>query len=118
MCDLSKPINVAVIGSRTFNDREKLYQVLDLFDIDCIISGGARGADTLAEQYANETNIKTKIYPADWANKGKAAGFIRNKDIIVDADLVICFWDGTSKGTRHSIKLAHQMKKNLLIIRF
>ena len=110
-------MNVAVIGSRTFEDYTYLSKVLDVIKhkIDHIVSGGARGADSLAYLYAENNGIKTIIYKAQWDKYGKGAGYIRNKLIIDDCDVVIAFWDGKSKGTKHSIDLATKQKKKVII---
>lgn len=109
-------MKVAVIGSRDFNDYEEVKRVLSKINITEIISGGARGADTLGEQYAKENNIPTKIFLPDWNTHGKSAGFIRNTDIVNEAELVVAFWDYSSKGTKDSIDKTFKLQKNLLII--
>jgi hypothetical protein len=81
-----------------------------------LVSGGAKGADTLGERYAKEHNIETKIFLPDWEKYGKKAGFLRNTDIINEAELIIAFWDGQSKGTKDSIDKAFKSEKKLLII--
>lgn len=114
-------MKVAIIGSRTFDDYKELEATLDKlsgFGFTTIVSGGARGADSLGERYADEKGLKKIIHLPDWDKHGKAAGFVRNVDIINDADFVIAFWDGKSRGTRHSIGLAHKTKKNLLIVHY
>lgn len=85
-------------------------------DKDVIISGGARGADLLAERFAMQYSIPTEIFLPDWAKYGKKAGLIRNKEIISSADQVIAFWDGESNGTRSSINIAKKLKKPLKIV--
>jgi hypothetical protein len=91
-------MKVAVIGSRTFKDYEEMKKTLSLLNITQIISGGATGADTLSEQYAKEKGIPTVIFVPDWKNKGKSAGFIRNSDIVKEAELIVAFWDGESRN--------------------
>lgn len=111
--------NIAIVGSRTFNDYEKVKTELDKYsDIQCIISGGARGADRLAARYARENQILLREYIPNWKRHGKSAGYRRNHDIIKDADIVIAFWDGESRGTKHSIRLAKEAKKTLVIHKF
>ena len=56
------------------------------------------------------------IYPADWLNLGKRAGYVRNTDIVKNSDMIIAFWDGNSKGTKHTIGLAQKMGKECKII--
>jgi len=111
---------IAVVGGRDFGtikdstnpksraQAESDYKLLaytlnDLINIPTdvtIVSGGARGADTLAENYAKMIGVNTIIFKADWKKYGRAAGMIRNKDIIAQADVVVAFWDGKSKGTK------------------
>jgi hypothetical protein len=109
-------MKVAVIGSRDFNDYEEVKQTLSTINITLLVSGGAKGADTLGERYAKEHNIETKIFLPDWEKYGKKAGFLRNTDIINEAELIIAFWDGQSKGTKDSIDKAFKSEKKILII--
>ena len=111
---------VAVIGSRSFNDYVVLCAALDKLvkSDDVIVSGGARGADELAERYAKEHNLQTIIHLPDWKTYGRAAGFVRNKKIVNDADIVIAFHDGFSKGTQNSIDLAKRTNKPTMIIEY
>jgi len=107
---------IAVIGSRNFRDYKLMKYILDKIDICCIVSGGAIGADYFAEKYAKENGITSIIYKPNWKKYGKFAGYIRNKDIIDNCDEVIAFWDGKSRGTLHSIKLARKQDKKIRII--
>ncbi len=116
---------LAIVGSRNFNDYDRFVYSVNNFIADCsyqygslthIVSGGATGADRLAERYAIEHGYPMTIYKPDWANLGKAAGPIRNKTIINSADCVLAFWDGISKGTGSSVQLAKSANKMLKII--
>lgn len=113
-------MKLAIIGSRGFNDINLLNETLNplVFQIDLVISGGARGADKMGEEWAERHGIDTLIFPAEWDKYGKLAGFRRNEDIIKNADTVIAFWDQKSKGTLHSINLAKELKKPIRIITF
>lgn len=111
-------MKVAVIGSRTFNDYEEVKRTLSTIKISTLISGGAKGADSLGERYANENNIPKTIFLPDWEKHGKAAGMIRNTDIINECELVVAFWDKSSKGTKDSIDKANKLGKKVLIITF
>lgn len=81
-----------------------------------IVSGGARGADKLGAQFATENNIPLVEFIPDWETFGKSAGYIRNRDIVKNADLVVAFWDGVSKGTKHAIDIAHELKKEVIVV--
>ena len=113
-------MKAAVIGSRTFDDYCLLKKTLDELypQIDLIVSGGASGADSLAERYAKEEGIRTLIFKPDWKKFGRAAGMIRNKDIVENSDIVIAFWDGVSRGSKNSIDYAIKLNKKLKIVRF
>lgn len=111
-------MRVAVIGSRTFSDYNLMKEALSEIFITQIVSGGANGADKLAERYAKENDIPTKIYLPDWNKHGISAGFIRNTDIINDAEYVVAFWNGKSKGTLDSINKAKAANKEVIIIKF
>jgi hypothetical protein len=113
-------MKLAVVGSRDFSDYELLKSKLDIIHktqiITLIISGGAQGADSLAEKWAKENNVKTSIFYPDWNQFGKSAGYKRNVEIVKNADAVIAFWDGTSKGTKITIDLAKTLEKSHVVI--
>jgi hypothetical protein len=111
-------MKVAVIGSRTFNDYELVKETLTKLDITLLISGGAKGADSLGERYANENNITTLIFKPDWERHGRGAGMVRNTDIVKNSDIVVAFWDGSSKGTLDSIRKVEKLNKGLMIIKY
>ena len=114
-------MKLAIIGSRSFINKELLYKVIDTHfsvPITEIISGGAAGADSLGAQWGWSSDVKVTEFKPDWSAYGKAAGIIRNKDIIREAEFVLAFWDGVSKGTQHSIGEAKRLKKPTLIIYF
>ena len=113
-----------VVGSREFYDYDKVCRVLDCIikkDGE-IISGHARGADTLAERYALEHNIKTKIFPADWNRYGKRAGILRNLEMLdyiensKEESICIAFWDLSSSGTEFTVKNSEKRGIRTIII--
>lgn len=115
----NKMFKVIIAGGRDFNDYElmckKVNRILsnkNTSEIQ-IISGNARGADKLGEKYAKDNNISLMCFPADWNKYGKRAGYIRNEQMANEANALIAFWDGKSKGTKHMIDIARS--KGLLI---
>ena len=117
-----------VVGSRTFSDfdflKKKLDHLLSNYSPNVIIvSGGAKGADTLAERYANEKGYEKMIFYADWKKFGNQAGYIRNRQMheFISKQKnrgVVAFWDGKSNGTKHSFSLAKEFYNPLKVIRF
>ena len=99
-------ISLAIVGGRDFTDYALLKKTVDKireeYEITRIVSGGARGADSLAERYAQENDIPILVLKPDWS-KGRGAGLARNKDIVEQSDFVLAFWDGESKGTKNTI---------------
>lgn len=122
MIHLIKENKLAIIGSRTFNNytyaKKAILDIIKKYKIaiDKIISGGAPGADKIAEIFADKYNIPIEIIKPDWSN-GKIGGVLRNTDIIKKSDYVIAFWDGKSKGTEDSIKKAKKLNKKVFIIK-
>lgn len=96
-------LKVLVCGGRKFSDRDALFYALDKFSISKIINGGADGADRLSTLWAKSREIDFKEYPADWS-KGKAAGIIRNAEMLKEEkiDLVIAFPGGN--GTKDMVE--------------
>lgn len=107
-----------IAGSRSFNNFKLLTEICDKEIITEIISGTARGADTLGEYYAVTHNILIKRFPANWNKYGKSAGYIRNKKMAEYADALIAFWDGKSKGTKHMIDLATNQGLKIKVIMY
>lgn len=83
------------------------------FSISVVISGGAKGADSLGEAWAIKNHKTLEIFPADWGKYGYAAGPIRNRQMASKAEALIALWDGKSRGTKNMIEEA--IKKNLQV---
>ena len=112
-------MKIAIVGSRGFKDYNLLEEFVlgkvNLTDIEEIISGGAIGADTLAQEFAQKHNLKLNVFLPNWTKYGKSAGVVRNKDIIQNSDTVFAFWDEKSKGTHNIISLSKKLNKTLHI---
>ncbi len=116
-------MKIAFVGSRNwpaekidyivFKLSRLLLEAFGVVEDVTIISGGAAGVDTWSIVEAKKIGFPTQIFPADWNRYGKSAGYIRNEEMVKAADGVIAFWDGRSRGTKHSIDLALQHKKHL-----
>lgn len=117
-----------VVGSRTFSDYAKMEKYLDKMLSShkhkvVIVSGGARGADSLAEKYAYNREYPLIVMKADWDKWGKTAGYIRNRQMHEFISRhnhrgCVAFWDGFSKGTFQNFELCEEMNTPLRIFRF
>ena len=130
-----KELRVIIAGSRDFDDFPKLMnssiEILtgiskkrDDLDRIRIISGTARGADKLGEQYAKIAGYELSKFPADWGGLGKRAGYVRNAEMAkfaVEDDsygVLIAFWDGQSRGTKHMIDLAKRCGLEVHVVNY
>jgi len=106
-------MKLIIAGGRDFNNYSLLKQKMDFFLQNIkesveIVSGKAKGADSLGEKYAIEKGFSIKEFPADWDKYGKGAGHIRNEEMAKYATHCVCFWDGESRGTKSMINLCEK----------
>lgn len=71
-----------------------------------VITGGAKGADSIGDAWAMEVGLITEVFEANWAAYGKSAGPVRNEQMALAADGLVAFWDGKSRGTKDMIRRA------------
>lgn len=118
-------INIAIVGSRNFNNKTILEKVLtEVISIEGlpnnIISGGAKGADTLGYNWAKENNINTIIFTPKYKDFPKKvrkwmAPKERNTTIVENSDIVIAFWDMSSTGTKDTINKSVENGKKIYL---
>jgi hypothetical protein len=113
---------VIVAGGRDFSDYALLCSTLDHLlsrktDVE-IVSGVARGTDSLAIRYAGEKLIPVRRFPADWDRDGNTGGYKRNVRMAGYADACVCFWDAKSRGTADMIRVAGLYKLEVRVIRY
>lgn len=114
---------LCIFGSRDFTEFTLLDNEVNNYVQECsikdglqIVSGMAKGADSLGIQYSKQYSLPLHEFPANWNMYGKQAGYLRNKSMAEFADYFIGFWDGASKGTQHMINLVRATGKPLKII--
>ena len=107
-------MKLAIVGSRCINNIDIGTYIQEVPTE--IISGGAKGVDTLASEYAIRNNIKLTEFLPDYKRYGRGAPIIRNSQIVECCDKLIAFWDGKSRGTLSSINLAKKLGKELQVI--
>lgn len=112
-------MRLVVSGSRSISDPQVVADALDRVNAQppvTLVHGNARGVDRTAATIALARGWTVEAHPAPWATSGRAAGIIRNRQMIDTADHVLAIWDGRSKGTRHAINYATSIGKPLTVI--
>ena len=84
--------------------------------VSAVLCGECRGADLLGKRFAEENGIPVESFPAEWKRYGRAAGAKRNKQMAENADTLIAFWDGESKGTKNMIDLMNGKTVHVIMI--
>jgi len=113
---VNEKIKLGIVGSRDFKNymflKSKLTELFEKnkweFPPQCVVSGGARGADNLAEIWAKEHDIEMVVLKPDWQKYGKGAGIMRNTDIVNGSTHIVAFVMPTSRGTWDTIRKAQK----------
>ena len=108
-------MKLAIIGSRSLVN-VKLNDYIPL-GITEIVSGGAKGIDTLAATYAKENGLLLTLFLPDYTHFGKGAPLKRNEQIAEYADEALIFWDGKSRGTAYTLSCFSRLNKKYTLIR-
>lgn len=113
-------MKVIIAGGRRFRDLRLLSQTMKRLDLDpsLIISGGAKGADSLGEQWAATNGVAVRRFKAEWNKHGRAAGPVRNSLMAKLADVAVVFWDGESRGSADMIEQMRKLGKRVEVVRF
>ena len=136
----NKELRIIIAGGRDFDDypllrKESLRIVKEVVmkttgnsviqkDLVTIVSGAAKGADTLGEQFSREFNLALRQFQANWDRYGRRAGYMRNTDMakfVAESNVhgvLIAFWDGQSKGTKHMIDTARKMRIETYVVSY
>jgi len=118
----NQEMRLIIAGGRDFNDYNLLCDEVTSFILDCeqeeviILSGLAKGADTLGGQFAAECDYPLEGYAAQWNTYGRSAGIRRNKLMAKSATHLIAFWDGKSRGTMHMIDYAAEKDLRVRVV--
>lgn len=128
-------MRVIVAGSRSITDYSVVKCAIEAsgFGITVVVSGAAKGVDTLGEQWALDNGIPIKSFPAKWNDLAAPnaviktrrdgtkynvrAGFDRNCEMAAYADALVAVWDGCSTGTAHCIENMRKLGKKVFVFR-
>lgn len=106
-------MKIAIVGSRNLS-----IDNIDSYVTECdeIVSGGAKGVDTSAAEYAKRKNIKLTEFLPEYSRYGRAAPIVRNKQIVDYSDKIIVFWNGKSSGTHSVIEYAKKIGRECEVV--
>ena len=107
-------MKLLVVGSRSITNFDLSPYITA--EVETIISGGAGGVDTLAEQYADGHRLSKYIMRPRYDLYGRGAPLKRNEQMVDLADAVLIIWDGQSKGTNYTLKYAQKKNKKVLLV--
>ncbi|MBO7303983.1 MAG: hypothetical protein J6V09_02015 [Clostridia bacterium] len=108
-------MKLLIVGSRSITNFDLSPYISR--DVDTVISGGAYGIDSLAEQYADLHHLSKYIIRPRYDLYGRSAPLKRNELIVDMADAVLVIWDGKSKGTQYTLQYAEKKNKPITVIR-
>lgn len=122
-------VRIIVAGGRDFNDYKLVEDILidmwlDIAELGTpsyeveFVLGGAKGADSLGEKFADEYGFDKKMFIPDWKGQGKKAGILRNHEMGDYATHLVAFWDGKSRGTKDMIDYATRKGLVVKVIRY
>ena len=107
-------MKLLIVGSRSITNFDLSPYITE--NVDTVISGGAGGVDSLAEQYADLHHLSKYILRPRYDLYGRAAPLKRNEQMVDIADALLVIWDGRSKGTQYTLKYAKKMKKQVTLV--
>ena len=105
-----------IAGGRDFYKIPLMEKIMSQFsDVTTVISGCAKGADTIGMNWAANHGLKVEMFPAKWEQYGTSAGFIRNAEMAEAGDVLVAFWNGRSTGTAHMIQTMKRLGKPIYV---
>ena len=107
-------MKLLIVGSRSITNFDLSPYITE--NVDTVISGGAGGVDSLAEQYADLHRLSKYILHPRYDIYGRAAPLKRNEQMVDIADALLVIWDGRSKGTQYTLKYAKKTKKQVTLV--
>ena len=111
---MSKQI-VLICGSRGINQLNISRYIKNIDKIQKIVHGGCRGVDTIADSWAKANNLETVIYKPNYKVYGKRAPLVRDEEMAEFCDVIICFWDGKSRGSKYTCDYGRKIGRKVIV---
>ena len=110
-------MKIAVVGARAYPDKEHVQRFVRFWPGDWeLVSGGASGVDTFAQDAAAAQHRPYTVFYADWDRVGKAAGMMRNSQIADECDACVAFIYGPSRGTMDTVRKCVALGKPVWVL--
>lgn len=111
--NITKPV-VLIFGSRSIKNLQ-ISRYIRPESCAAIVHGAAIGVDTIADSWAKANNLETVIYKPNYKVYGKRAPLVRDEEMAEFCDVVICFWNGKSRGTRYTFDYAKKLGRKVIV---
>ena len=111
--NITKPV-VLICGSRSIKNLQ-ISRYIRPESCAAIVHGGAVGVDTIADSWAKANNLETIIYKPNYKVYGKRAPLVRDEEMAEFCDVIICFWDGKSRGSKYTCDYGRKIGRKVIV---
>lgn len=111
--NITKPV-VLICGSRSIKNLQ-ISRYIRPESCAAIVHGAAIGVDTIADSWAKANNLETVIYKPNYKVYGKRAPLVRDEEMAEFCDVIICFWDGKSRGSKYTCDYGRKIGRRVIV---
>lgn len=111
--NITKPV-VLICGSRSIKNLQ-ISRYIRPESCAAIVHGAAIGVDTIADSWAKSNNLETVIYKPNYKVYGKRAPLVRDEEMAEFCDVIICFWDGKSRGSKYTCDYGRKIGRKVIV---
>lgn len=111
--NITKPV-VLICGSRSIKNLQ-ISRYIRPESCAAIVHGAAIGVDTIADSWAKANNLETVIYKPNYKVYGKRAPLVRDEEMAEFCDVIICFWDGKSRGSKYTCDYGRKIGRKVIV---
>ena len=111
--NITKPI-VLICGSRSIKNLQ-ISKYIRPSSCGAIVHGGCHGVDTIADSWAKANNLETIVYEPNYKVYGRRAPLVRDEEMAEFCDVIICFWDGKSRGSKYTCDYGKKIGRKVIV---
>ena len=109
----TKP-SVLICGSRSIRNLN-ISRYIRPSSCGAIVCGGAVGVDSIAYSWAKQNGIETIVYKPNYEIYGRRAPLVRDEEMAEFCDVIICFWDGKSRGSKYTCDYGKKIGRKVIV---